>query len=347
MAYKQFDRLSVALSGIITGAIILLCVALLQTVEAEKTAEKKPTKAPVPIEKTQASPQQMAAIQLPPPPALRPPPATPTIKPAAPPLKKKIAALKPAPNSTQQPRSNPAKTLTALKPAPPAPKIIRPITKIRPTAPKRKPIERRVIQTKPPQKTKTSSQPKPKPKQPVVASAQHKGTGRVLLRMLEHGKGPSVEIAWPQSADNRRRLYSALTRCYGMQAAVLHRSKALFSAEDPPGVSWKLNIDRLSGFLRSPQGASITTERKLFRQIARRHNLNNWTPVRVFPRAVDAVLLGGLEQLVGNRYGAAKRIQAYYSLTSSGLTLQRIRVDGRAINGSVELPFSSRRQCQV
>lgn len=67
MASKQIDRLSIALSGVITGAIILLCAALFQTVQAEKAANKKPTKAPVPIEKIQAPPQQMSAIQLPPP----------------------------------------------------------------------------------------------------------------------------------------------------------------------------------------------------------------------------------------------------------------------------------------
>jgi hypothetical protein len=345
MASKQVDRLSIALSGIITGAIILLCVALFQTVQAEKTAKKKPTKTLARIEKTQVPPQQMAAIQLPPPPTTRPPPATPAIKPAAPPPKKTVAALKPAPKSTRQPRPKPIKTLKVVKPARPAPRIVKPIVKARATGPKPEPVKPRIVKTKP---TKTPKiVPPPKLKKPVVASAQHKSTGRVLLRMLEHGKGPSIEIAWPQSADNRRRLYSALTRCYGMQAAVLHHSKALFSAGDPPGVSWKLNIDRFSGFLRSPQGANIAAESDLFRQIARRHNLNNWTPVRVFPRAVDAVLLGGLEQLVGNRYRSAKRIQAYYHLTSSGLTLQSIQVDGQAINGSVELPFSSRRQCRV
>jgi hypothetical protein len=345
MASKQIDRLSIALSGVITGAIILLCAALFQTVQAEKAANKKPTKAPVPIEKIQAPPQQMSAIQLPPPPIIRPAPATPAIKPAAPPPKKTVAALKPAPKSTRQPRPKPIKTLKVVKPARSTPKIIKPIAKARPAAPKREPGKSRVVKTKVLHKAKPSRPSKQK--QPVVASAQHKSTGRVSLRMLEHGKGPSIEIAWPQSADDRRRLYSALTRCYGMQAAVLHRSKALFSAGDPPGVSWKLNIDRFSGFLRSPQGANIVAESNLFRQIARRHNLNTWTPVRVFPRAVDAVLLGGLEQLVGNRYGSAKRIQAYYSLTASGLTLQSIQVDGRAINGSVELPFSSRRQCRV
>jgi hypothetical protein len=343
MAGKQVDRLSIALSGIITGAIILLCIAMFQTVQAEKAVKKKSAKAPPPIEKTQPQPHQMAAIQLPPPPVSRPP--APAIKPANPQPKETVAALKPVPRTTHQAQPKPIKTLKVVKPARHAPKIIKSIVKARPTAPKRKPVKPRITKSKTSSKAKTS--PQHEPKQQVVASAQHKSTGRVLLRMLEHGKGPSIEIAWPQSADNRHRLYSALTRCYGMQAAVLHHSKALFSAGDPPGVSWKLNIDRFSGFLRSPQGANIAAESDLFRQIARRHNLNNWTPVRVFPRMVDAVLLGGLEQLVGNRYGSAKRIQAYYNLTSSGLTLQSIRVDGRIIDGSVELPFSTRRQCRV
>ena len=141
MASKQVDRLSIALSGIITGAIILLCVALFQTVQAEKTAKKKPTKTLARIEKTQVPPQQMAAIQLPPPPTTRPPPATPAIKPAAPPPKKTVAALKPAPKSTRQPRPKPIKTLKVVKPARPAPRIVKPIVKARATGPKPEPVK--------------------------------------------------------------------------------------------------------------------------------------------------------------------------------------------------------------
>lgn len=345
MACKQADRLSIALSAIITGVIVLLCIALFQTVQAEKTEPKKSLKSPAPVEWVQPRSQQMAAIQLPPPPEIHRPSSIPATKPPAANPQKMVAALKPATISTQKPRPIPVKPLKVEDSVRPAPKPVKPIAAAPPKVPMREPIKPGFVKTNPPQRAQTT--PPPKPKKQVVASAQHKSTGRVLLRMLEHGKGPSIEIAWPQSADNRQRLYSVLTRCYGMQAAVLHHSKALFSADDPPGVSWKLNIDRFSGFLRSPQGADITAERDLFRNIARRHNLNDWTPVRVFPRTVDAVLLGGLEQLVGNQYGSAERIQAYYSLTPSGLTLQNIRVDGRSINGAVELPFSSRRRCRV
>ncbi|NKB21516.1 MAG: hypothetical protein GKS01_13565 [Alphaproteobacteria bacterium] len=345
MAGKQADRLSIALSGLITGAIILLCVALLQTVQAEKTTKKTTPKPPQKVENSQQHPQQISAIQLPPPPTIRPRTVTPALKPSASQPEKSVAALKPNPSSKKRPPPKPLKALKVSKLTRPTTKIVKPIAKIQAKAPKRLAVKPRVLKTKAPKKVKRF--PKPKPKQQVVATAKHKSTGRVLLRMLEHGKGPSIEIAWPQTAENRRQLYSTLTQCYGMQAAVLHHSKALFSASDPPGVSWKLNIDRFSGFLRSPQGADIAVESALFRQIAHRHSLENWTPVRVFPRTVDAVLLGGLEHLVGTHYGTAKRIKAYYSLTSSGLTLQNIRVDGRSVSGSVELPFSSRRQCRV
>ncbi len=345
MATKNTDRLSIALSGTIAGAIILLCVAMFHSVKAEKTTQKKHLKSPTRIQQPQSPPQQMAVIQLPPPPALHQLTTTPAIKPAAPTQKKTVAALKPSPKSVVRTKPESYKPLKASKPAPRVQKFVKPIAKTQSPVRKSVPVKPRRPVRAAPEKLKQTAPSKPE--QQVVASAQHKSTGRVLLRMLEHGKGPTIEIAWPQSASQRSKLYLALTQCYGMQAAVLHHSKALFSASDPPGVSWKLNIDRFSGFLRSPQGAEIAAERNLFQQIAQRHQLTNWTPVRVFPRTVDAVLLGGLEQLIGAHYGAAKRIQARYQLYSSGLKLQDIQVDGNSITGSVALPFATRRSCRV
>lgn len=338
MTTSNTDRLSIALSGTIAGAIILLCVAMFHTVKAEKPTQRKASKSPTRIQQPPSPPQQMAAIQLPPPPALRQSTTIPA-------LKTPVSALKPLGKSVVRKKPKSYKPLEAAKPAPRAQKFIKPITKAQPDIPKRgsvkprqsiNPVSKKVV---PPSSANAPQQ--------VVATVQHKQTGRVLLRMLEHGKGPAIEIAWPQSAPQRRKLYLALTQCYGMQAAVLHHSKALFSASDPPGVSWKLNIDRFSGFLRSPQGADIAPESSKFQQIARRHNLTSWTPVRVFPRTVDAVLLGGLEQLVGRNYGTAKRIQARYRLSSAGLKLLDVHVDGKSISGSVALPFSTRRSCRV
>tara|TARA_Y100001936_G_scaffold246262_1_gene289882 strand:+ start:43126 stop:44124 length:999 start_codon:yes stop_codon:yes gene_type:complete len=330
---KATDKVSIAISGIITGAVILLGVALFQTVENEKPRKQKLPKPTTTVEKP--SQKRIAVIQLPPPPKQR--------------RKAAKVSAKPKPSQSTRP-------ISALRPTADHAERQAPITKrvfkpLKPAAKKR--LSKSQKPAGPPKQAKKTDVKKNKTtpvkvfKRKVVATSKHKRAGRILLRMLEHGRGPSVEIAWPQSASRRLQLYTTLRHCYGMQAAVLHRSKALFSATDPPGVSWKLNIDRFSGFLRSPQGAEIIEESALFRNIARRHNLEDWSPVRVFPRSVDAILLGGLEQLVGGRYSGAKRIQARYNLSSRGLSLQDIRVDGSTMAGSVGLPISRGPNCRV
>jgi hypothetical protein len=170
----------------------------------------------------------------------------------------------------------------------------------------------------------------------AVAPATRKA-GRALLRLLEHGKGPSVEIAWPDAARDRARLHRILGRCYGMRLAVMDGADRLFAASDPAGSPWRMDLDRFSGFLRSPAGQPVADEGRVFAGLARRHRLADWRPVRVFPRAVDAVLLGGLQHVVGAAYGSAGAITASYALSGRRLMLSSIRVDGRAVIGAVDL----------
>ncbi len=172
---------------------------------------------------------------------------------------------------------------------------------------------------------------------PAVSAAPDSRTGGALLRLLEHGKGPAIEIAWPGSPDRRLTLYRTLTRCYGMQAAVLDGKSRLFAAADPPGQPWDVDRDRISGFLRSPQGAAIPEETAAFARIARHHGLSGWRPVRVFPRDVDAALLGGLAQLLGPRYASARSITAAYDLRATGLLLDGFRVDDTPVPGGIAL----------
>jgi len=59
--------------------------------------------------------------------------------------------------------------------------------------------------------------------------------------------------------------------------------------------------------------------------------------VRVFPRTVDARLLGGLRLLVGESYGTTKAIRARYRMSGRRLFVQEILADGRMIRGRLEL----------
>ncbi len=163
--------------------------------------------------------------------------------------------------------------------------------------------------------------------------------GGALLRLLEHGQGPTIEIAWPKRADARRALYRQLTQCYGVKAAVMVGGVKLFAAAGRAGEAWSIDMDRFSGFIRSPQGEVIAEEARVFARIADRHGLVDWRPVRVFPRHVDAALLGGLGAVLGPQYKSAKQIRAAYRWDRSRLILGDFTVDGRPLTGAVALPL--------
>lgn len=158
-------------------------------------------------------------------------------------------------------------------------------------------------------------------------------TGRSLLKFLEHGKGPAIEIIWPDQAPVRDRLYSHLTNCFGMVSAIL--TKAQFYKEGQTG-PWALNPDLFSGFLRQPTGNLPQVERAQISRIQNQNGLSRSSAaVRLFPRQSDAILLGGLQQLIGDEYLNARHIQGQYVLNSSGLRLINIHVDGRSIDGDI------------
>ena len=173
---------------------------------------------------------------------------------------------------------------------------------------------------------------------PAISAGNHNvkamQTGRSLLKFLEHGKGPAIEIIWPDQASSRDRLYSHLTSCYGMVSAIL--TKAQFYKENQSG-PWALNPDMFSGFLRQPTGNLPQVERAQISRIQSQNGLSRTSSaIRLFPRQSDAILLGGLQQLIGPEYLNARHIQGRYILSSNGLRLIDIIVDGRSIEGDIQ-----------
>ena len=73
-----------------------------------------------------------------------------------------------------------------------------------------------------------------------------------------------------------------------------------------------------------------------------RHGMASAPPVRLFPRKVDAVLLGGLNAAIGESYVGAKSIRASYRRDGRGLYVSNLRGDGRKIRGRSLL---SNRRC--
>jgi hypothetical protein len=257
----------------------------------------------------------------------------------------------------QQPR-NPAEAVEAMQMQPPAAKP-RPRAVVLPTPPRKPPpppmralqpsikAMTRSAQVQPLQPSPvTTPMAKPMPvaapqvakKIPATDTNAETARGRVLLRLLEHGQGPAIELAWPNSASQRARLYRRFRDCFGMRVALSPSVGQLYVAEDTPGQNWRPNHDRYSAFARQPSGRLTDAERRDLDAIVHRHGLSGDSPaVRVFPRRVDAHLLGGLDRILGAFYGQARAIRARYELRGGAVQVRDIDVDGRAVPGTIGL----------
>ena len=181
----------------------------------------------------------------------------------------------------------------------------------------------------------------------MVATESDVAEGRTLLRLLEHGSGPTMELAWPDAVMHREALFALLSRCFGMQVALMDSRGRLYAAHGQPSSSWNLNLDRFSGFIREPSGALTGAERQAVERIRAYHGgLSFASPVRVFLRTVDAHLLGGLRRLVGDSYSMTKTIRARYRIIGRRLVVERVVADGRLVTGRLEIPPIARGDCR-
>lgn len=221
--------------------------------------------------------------------------------------------------------STPPATLTAVAiqlPPPPTPVVI-------PAPPN--PAPQRVPQVA------VRDKPTVKIAPPETVTPETVSEGRTLLRLLEHGKGPSIEIAWPKPAADRVRLYRLFTQCYGMKTAVMDGREQLYVRETPRGESWTANLDRYSGFMRRPVGIMSRQETAEVNEITNRQALSDPITLRLFPRHVDAVLIGTLKRVVDERYRSAKTIHARYSLNGGRVLVSGVEVDGHDVAGQIDL----------
>jgi hypothetical protein len=169
--------------------------------------------------------------------------------------------------------------------------------------------------------------------------------GRTLLRLLEHGRGPGIEIAWPAGRAGRQQLFHRFAACFGMRLALVDAEGKLFAEGGVRGQPWAPNLDRYSGFVRRPAGRLTASERRQAGAIAAHHGRRG-ALVRVFPRRVDALLLAGLSQLVGPGYRAARTIRARYRQVAGRLSVEDVSVDGRAVAGRIELSRAMKASCR-
>jgi hypothetical protein len=156
-----------------------------------------------------------------------------------------------------------------------------------------------------------------------------------------------VEIAWPDQASARTRLFDLFRTCLGMRIALIDESGLLYAAEGAPGRPWSPNLDRYSGFVRQPNGRMTAAEHGTIRALSARHGgLRAARPVRIFPRRVDAFLLGGLSQLIGPGYRMVQTIQAQYRLRGQSVRIAQIKADGRRVGGQIDLTAVAVRACR-
>jgi len=182
------------------------------------------------------------------------------------------------------------------------------------------------------------NQAKPWPENSITLDRKLLHEGRVLLRVLEQGAGPSIEIAWPEGAAARERLFERFVECFGMRVALMDYDGKLFTDAGQSGQPWAINLDRFSGFARQPTGHLVAEEKHTGRRIRTRHTgLRDAFPVRVFPRRVDAQLLAGLKSIAGQAYVKDGVMQARYRLSSKTVTVEDIRINGRTAQGQVDL----------
>lgn len=323
---------SAASSAVSAGLVLILIFAYQQNSDGRETPENDPATIKPPVSEKADTPASLPIV-LPPPPSA---PASAALKPRA--VRDQTAAA---------PSHPPLKPLTprATLAAPPPPDV-------KPLAPRRKvaalkpmPVQARAVVSpaKPVEARKQTSPPAPSAleapaSETLAPSVDIQTEGRVLLRLLESGNGPRIKIAWPASASAREALYRRLTQCHGMRTAILSKDKKIFLNEGPAGIANSMNLDRSSGFVRHPDGALPTGERSVAKDIRSRHRLSGGTTIRVFPRAVDAALLGGLSSEIGSGYLKRGEITARYRIVDGRVSIGDVTADGQRFRTEIFLP---------
>jgi len=303
------------LSILVTGVLGLVLIT------PEDKPQQKPQKviskaSPKPVRKLSI---QMATVSLPPPPVLK----TPTPKSIIP------MVAQTAPEVIRAPLPSKATKTSRIKPLAPMPAVA---------------TKKTEISTKPMiSNIDLSSQHKPVQKSPVATTY----LGRPLLKLLEFGKGPSIEIAWPDRSSDRAKLFDVFRQCYGMRIALMNEAGNLYDDQSTSGAPWHLNTDRFSGFVRQSQGRAADAEISQINSIREHHGLYGGNAVRLFPRETDALLLGGLQSLIGSSYTDNQTIRARYQISGRRVQVGNIFTDGQAIDGTVDLSAAATAGCRL
>ena len=171
--------------------------------------------------------------------------------------------------------------------------------------------------------------------------------GRALVRMLEHGSGPNIRLAWPDGRRNREDLFQMLTTCFGMKTGVMDSNGSVFNEGTAPGTPWPIDLDKYSGFLRHADGVLAPSEAKLVYRIVGRHRLAPQSKVvRIFPRAFDASLLAGISRIASRNLKEGSNVRARYEMTGGGVNVSQVVVNEKSMPGKIKF-FTHTKSCSM
>lgn len=302
---RGLERLAVA-APVMLG-LALICLALLRPVGP--LPDRTPRESPGPASPARPvsgppAPAMLARVRLPDPPVPAYQMSDPT---PSPPISR-------APASPPTVRPESSETAQAAEPA-------------EPTAP----------DTSPPRSASTAADGSA-PGSPAIdhgtadRAMADQAAGEALLRAVEAGEGPSLTLAWPDSAADRRRIAAHLARCAGLSVALMAAGR-LWRLEDPAGRFWTPDIRRVSTIVRQATGVAPG----LAERIRRHHGLIGGTPVALVARRFDARLLGGLRRADAPGAPAPRQIRASYAVRKGDLLLVGIGIDRRPLAAPVVL----------
>lgn len=349
--------LSIALSALIAAALYLSLPSEADRDDIPQNSDEAvsadPSAALLADEQKASIASEVESVTLPPPPVLhQPDPEKPTLAKADTPSDQAELALMVKPLQPAAPKVQPPSPIIKEPLRPSLPASTPPAEFVA------KPLQLSVIDEKDTQievahKVEQSLEPAPLSEAALQSASTSTPNpaviteGRILLRILEHGSGPSIEITWPVEPGKRRQLYRRFESCFSMQIALMDEDGSLFIAEGIRGQSWDIDLDRHSGFVRQTTGQLTAREARRVQNIRAFHgNLGRTASVRVFPRRMDAILLGGLRQLIGSRYGKVGSIRASYRIDGDQILVEAIEADGELINGYVGLSGAANSSCR-
>lgn len=160
------------------------------------------------------------------------------------------------------------------------------------------------------------------------SSPRDLAAGEAALQAIEAGEGPGLVLTWPTDAGSRRRIAAYLARCAGLTVALLAEGQ-LWRLQDPAGQAWRPDPLAVSTIVRRADGIAPG----LANRLRSRHGIEGGSPVAVVARRYDARLLGGLARLAP----LGGRIRAAYAARDGVLLVTAVRIDDAAIDGTLRL----------